>query len=235
MIVIPMLGRSQRFFDAGYTVPKYQLRIRNETVFARAVSSFRHYFEDETFLFIIRPDFDTPAFVRQELQKLGVRHYEIRIIAQETAGQAESVFLGLRDAPADMPLTVFNIDTFLQEYKKPPFIDECDGYLEVFSCTGNHWSFVLPGPEQTVIRTTEKERISDLCSNGLYYFRHCAMFRQLFEKAELGNMQLNQELYIAPLYNALIASGGIVRYQVIDAAAIDCCGTPEEYQKLLQR
>ena len=39
MIVIPMLGKSSRFFDAGYERPKYQLPLGDGTVFSESVKS----------------------------------------------------------------------------------------------------------------------------------------------------------------------------------------------------
>ncbi len=52
MFVLPMVGLSSRFFDAGYTLPKYQLPLHGRTVFAHVVDSFRDYFDSDEFLFI---------------------------------------------------------------------------------------------------------------------------------------------------------------------------------------
>ena len=40
MIIIPMLGRSSRFFNVGYDKPKYELPLGDETVFSSSVRSF---------------------------------------------------------------------------------------------------------------------------------------------------------------------------------------------------
>ena len=63
VIVIPMLGRSSRFFNAGYSIPKYQLPLGGETVFTKVVRSFEAYFNLEHFLFLVRTDQNDFDFV----------------------------------------------------------------------------------------------------------------------------------------------------------------------------
>jgi hypothetical protein len=230
-----MVGLSSRFFKAGFTKPKFQLELAGETVFSRAVRSFEHYFDSERFLFVTRPDYDTPAFVNAELERLGIANATVTTIAHDTQGQAETVSLGLKDTAASEPLLIFNIDTFRYDYRKPDFIDSCDGYLEVFSGEGDHWSFVEPGAENGVLRTTEKERISSLCSDGLYYFKTRDLFESALSEARAKNETTKGEFYIAPLYNTLIKSGASIKYEEIALSEIDFCGTPDEFEALKKK
>ncbi|WP_111655598.1 glycosyltransferase family 2 protein [Isoalcanivorax indicus] len=233
MIVIPMVGQSSRFFRSGYRKPKYQLQLDNTSVFEHAVSSFSRYFSDDTFRFLVRKDYGAAGFVADALHRLGVRHAEVLEFDQDTRGQAETVSCGLRDVPGNEPLYIFNIDTFRPGFVKPDMASACDGYLEVFRGEGEHWSFVLPGEGGRVLRTTEKERISDLCSDGLYYFRSKADFDAVFEEALREDDTVRGEFYIAPLYNRLIRDGKDVRYHLIDRDEVIFCGTPAEYEALL--
>ncbi|MFM0276969.1 glycosyltransferase family 2 protein [Paraburkholderia sediminicola] len=235
MIVIPMVGLSSRFFKAGFIKPKFQLELAGESVFARAVRSFEHYFKSDCFTFVTRQDYDSPAFVESELNKLGVANYRITALAHDTRGQAETVSLGLGDTPDDEPLYIFNIDTFRYGYRKPALTETCDGYLEVFEGAGDHWSFVGAGSNGNVIRTTEKERISNLCSDGLYYFKRRGDFEAALDHAKSTNSTVKDEFYIAPLYNRLIENGAVIKYDLIDMADIDFCGTPDEFEALRQR
>lgn len=232
MFVIPMAGLSSRFFKAGYEVPKYQLDLCGKTVFARSLESFKAYFESDLFVIILRDVYDTKAFVEKEIQKLGIKSYHICVLDGETEGQAETVYLGVKDLPDEEELYVFNIDTFRHNFKKPNFAKECDGYLEVFKGEGDHWSFVGIDENNKVIRTTEKERISDLCSDGLYYFNKLGTFKSLFEKSKAEQLYIKGELYIAPMYNLMIDKGADIRYDLIELSQIDFCGTPDEYLAL---
>lgn len=235
MIIITMAGLSSRFLKKGYKLPKYALHLWGRTMFDWAVSSFDQLFQSEKFLFVIRPDNFAEKFVKDSASRLGIKDYEVFKLQRDTRGQAETAYISLQSYIEDFPVTIFNIDTIRYNYQKPEFLPECDGYLEVFRGDGEHWSFVEPGPEKSVIRTTEKERISDLCSDGLYYFSSQLQFRSIFEKAIAANEQVKGEFYIAPLYNRLIDMGGVVKYDVIGPAQIDFCGTPDEYEALLKK
>lgn len=230
MIVIPMVGRSSRFFQAGYALPKYQLSLNGHSVFWHSVDSFRRYFDDEQFVFLCRQDFGAHAFIQAELGQLGVKHFRIQSFEAETRGQADTVYQGLRGVDTEEPLYVFNIDTFRPGFEKAPL--SCDGYLEVFLGEGDHWSFVQPGPSSSVVATTEKVRISNLCSDGLYYFKRKGDFDAAFEDAICRQELVKGEFYVAPLYNFLIRSGKLIRYVVVSPDSVVFCGTPTEYEAL---
>lgn len=235
MFIIPMAGLSSRFFKAGYTKPKYQLDLNGETVFAWSVRSFEHYFKTDKFVFIYRDVYETKGFLEQEMAKLGIEDYELVCLPEETLGQADTVYQGLKNVPNNEELYIFNIDSRIVDFVKPEWVNECDGYLEVFQGEGDHWSFALPEPNsKRVIRTTEKERISDLCSDGLYYFKKKSVFESLFLNAKENNITSKNEYYIAPLYNQLIAQQAVVFYDLIAKDRILFCGTPDEYQVLLK-
>lgn len=234
MIVIPMAGLSSRFFKSGYTLPKYQLDLHGQTVFAWAVSSFRDYFATDKFVFIYRDIFDTKEFIEREINKLGIKDFELICLSEETLGQADTVYQGISNIE-DEELFIFNIDSKLCHFTKPDFIDDCDGYLEVFEGQGDHWSFVDANSDGLVIKTTEKERISELCSDGLYYFKSSIQFKQVVEKAMSEKYFVKNELYVAPLYNLLIQEGRVIRYQLVSQNDILFCGTPDEYHILMSR
>jgi hypothetical protein len=52
-------------------------------------------------------------------------------------------------------------------------------------------------------------------------------------KLTAAHMTVNGEFYIAPLYNYLIKNGKIIRYKLISNTEILFCGTPKEYEYLI--
>jgi hypothetical protein len=236
MIVIPMAGLSRRFTAAGYDRPKYMLPLHGRTVFDHAVESFRGCFGSVPFLFIGRDVAGTAAFVEHSCAALGLPSARIVMLDAATAGQAETVEAGLDQAGVDerAPITIFNIDTFRPRFGFPvhAWWERSDGYLEVFRGSGANWSYVRPSRDQEglVVETAEKRPISDLCCTGLYHFKHAAAFRAAL--AQERRHPTAAELYVAPLYNHLIAAGQQIHYQVIDPADIVFCGVPAEYLAL---
>ena len=236
MFVFPMLGRSSRFFDAGYTVPKYKLPLGKEgkVVFDHVLGSFRRYFGTDLFVLLCRSDTNDRAFLVDRMNALGVRRFEVIEHVGETGGQAESVELSLASAPEEEELFIFNIDTVLYNFEKDAARGGAAGYLEVFTGEGTHWSFVEPSPEKPghAARVAEKERISDLCSNGLYYFATVSTFRDALNAYRQKHEAVTGELYVAPLYNELIERGQPVGYKLVPAGEIGFCGVPKEYVEL---
>ena len=207
--------------------------INKMTAFAYAISSFKKYYEDDMFIFMVRNDYGAYDFVKNEVTKYGIKNYKIKVINYQTEGQADTVNLALQYVDYADQIFIFNIDTYRDNYKKPGIIERCDGYLEVFEGDGDAWSFVLPGDEKTVIRTAEKDRISNLCSNGLYFFKNKETFINAFDSAKSKNNRIGGEYYIAPIYNELILKGLDVRYDLVDMDDLKFFGTPEQYNMLI--
>lgn len=236
-IIIPMAGLSSRFTRAGYVLPKYMLYVKNKSLFNLAVSSFDKYFDSCRFVFVARDVFDTRTFIEKECELMGVKNFEVVILPAPTSGQAETVMEGVRRAavPGDEPILIFNIDTFRPGFTFPDDIKQWDGYLEVFVGSGKNWSYARTEGEGStlVVETAEKQEISKYCSTGLYYFGSAG----LFEKAYSLNLEhpLNgkMELYVAPLYNHLIALSHKIHIHVIGRDEVIFSGVPEEYEQIL--
>ncbi|WP_375239095.1 hypothetical protein [Aurantibacter sp.] len=236
MIIIPMAGKSSRFYNAGYTLPKFMLPLGIKTVFEEAVNSFKRYFETDFFLFITRTDDNSKEFVTKKCSELKIKKYEIVCIDYDTKGQADTIAIGLNIMRTiinkNEPIYIFNIDSIRVNFLKPTsdFLENIAGYLEVFKGNGEHWSFAEPLFDNYVKRTTEKIKISDLCSNGLYYFNSVTLFEETFEKLKIVNNY--NELFVAPMYNILIKKKLNVKYVLLNNNETLFSGTPKEYENL---
>lgn len=236
MIVIPMAGLSSRFTSAGYNVPKYMLPLRDHTVFDFSVHSFKSVFETEEFLFLSLQREGLDDFITARATALGIKNFRLVQLDQPTKGQAETVEKGVSAAMVaeNTPISIFNIDTFrlgtFTPYEKA--YPKASGVLEVFRGSGDNWSFVEPDPERAnkALRTAEKRPISNLCCTGLYYFSRVDLFYGALKAERLAPQ--SSELYVAPIYNHLIQSGGEVGYDVIDQSEVVFCGVPKEYEAL---
>ena len=239
--IFPMAGMSSRFTTAGYTVPKYQLELHGATVFEYAVFGFNRYFSDHNFIFAYRGGDEVSNFITEKCLSMGIPEAKLRLVqlTEVTSGQAETVHLAIKGAEIseNEAIVIFNIDTFQSDYVLPDICnnEEIDGYLEVFKAEGEHWSFVEAGEGNRVLRVTEKERISDYCSSGLYYFRRAKDFCVAFDNtlSLSANDLQGGERYVAPLYNFLISEDRDIRYELVSNSALTFCGTPTEYEIIL--
>jgi len=239
MIVIPMAGISKRFTVEGYKVPKFMLKLRKQSLFTHSLLSFKNYFTTDKFLFIALDLDHYHEFMVNEINDLGIQDFKIVLLKDHTRGQAETVYKGLEqinDIPnKNIELIIFNIDTFRPNFIKPKFEHKIDGYLEVFVGEGSNWSYIKKDILDTsrVIETAEKKSISNLCCTGLYYFKSVKDFISSFHFYEKNLIMVNNELYIAPLYNFLIKKNKYISYNLIKRDDVIFCGTPDEYENLL--
>ena len=145
-----------------------------------------------------------------------------------TLGQAQSAASAVQIIGNEQSVLIFNIDTYIE----PPYLSNIinynsDGDVICFSAPGNHWSFVKTDENNNVIEVKEKERISDNCSVGAYYFKKFGDFLAAYAKGE----KAKNELYIAPLYNTLIENHLKVSCsKITDSAKVHVLGTPEELE-----
>ncbi len=235
IIVIPMAGASSRFFNAGYTVPKYMLPLGEETLFEKSVKTFEKYFTTATFLFIIRTDQNALIFINDKIKDLGILDYKICQLDNITKGQAETVRVGLQTLSGKQlyrPLYIFNIDTIRKNLVIPDI--PYDGYFDVFvdeNADESKWSFCELDPtNQYIVRTAEKEKISNLCSTGLYIFKSCELYMLLYKRAVFDVTQ-DYNYYVAPLYNYFTTKEHVYPLYC-PPEDIEFSGVPDEYEIL---
>lgn len=236
--VIPMAGLGTRFLKAGYALPKYMLEVRGATVFEHSLRSLPQ--EAGKLVFVAlkahQEEHGLEAFIDGALARLAWRaERELLLLDAPTSGQAESV-LKARDAvPQDAELAIYNIDTHFKSATLAAALGDpakkLDGLLGAFPLRERDpkWSFAALRPDGTVSATAEKEQISDHALTGFYHFTRAGDFFGAAGEALAHGELARGELYVAPLYNALIAAGR--RFALDHAEEIVPLGTPEDLLK----
>ena len=229
MILITIAGNSTRFFNAGYKTVKYKLPIFNGKSILWHILSYID--REEKILIVANSKFNDSDWISGICYELGFKFYLV-VEIEETDGQLFSVKQGLLIADeqnfidAKDPLLIYNGDT-IRHIPFNSFICRslnCDGLIETFIADGNHWSFV--DSLGLVSKVTEKQRISNYCSSGLYAFSSIHLFLKYYKNYYF----VNAERYVAPYYNVLISKGCVVRSINSNFSNFTLCGTPQEYE-----
>ena len=224
-IVITMAGLGLRFREAGYTVPKYQIEVRDKTLFEWSMSSLENFF-GEPFIFIVRKADNATDFIQKSCAKLGI---DGKIIELEklTRGQAETAMFAEKFWLEDEPLLIYNIDTYVKPGQLKTEVIRGEGFIPCFEAAGTHWSFVKLDDSGKAIEVREKQRISNHCSIGAYYFKSAKLYADLYKNFYVNDSG-RVEQYIAPIYNLLIKRGAAVYIQDIPSEFVHVLGTPAE-------
>lgn len=229
-IVITMAGLGSRFKKAGYNCPKYMINARGKTLFYWSLLSLKSFdFMNAKFIFVVREEDHAKPFINKQCDLLGIKNRDIIQIDKLTDGQASSVLYAKDSWDAQLPLLIYNIDTYVE----PEFIVKNtigdSGWIPCFKAPGECWSFVKLDKQGNVIEVREKKRISDNCTIGLYWFGTATLYTEVYKKyyAKPGREEKG-ERYIAPLYNQLIEEGYKVTISTIPNSKVHLMGTPEE-------
>ena len=224
-IVITMAGLGLRFREAGYTVPKYQIEVRGKTLFEWSMSSLENFF-GEPFIFIVRKADNATDFIKKSCAKLSI---DGKIIELEklTSGQAETAMFAENFWLEDEPLLIYNIDTYVEPGQLKAEVIRGEGFIPRFEAAGTHWSFVKLDGGGKAIEVREKQRISNHCSIGAYYFKSAKLYADLYKNFYVNDSG-RVEQYIAPIYNLLIKRGAAVYIQDIPSEFVHVLGTPAE-------
>lgn len=231
-IVITMAGRGSRFYDAGYTMPKYEIVAQGRSLFDWSMLSLRNFISPESrLIFVCLAENLSGDYVRSRCQLLGLNDVHIVELDQITDGQATSAYVSRDIWQLEEPLLIYNIDTYVDPRALNPneIRPGSDGWVPCFQVPGEHWSFVKLGEDGWASDLAEKKRISDFASIGLYWFASAGRYVQAYERFFVNADNLVRgERYIAPMYGDLLAQGGRVSISNLPLDYVHVLGTPAE-------
>lgn len=236
-VVITMGGLGSRFREMGYVVPKYMIEAKGKTLFEWSMISLEGYADEvEQYIFIAMKDEseDVEAFINTQCKKLNLKNCHIMILDYLTDGQATTAMLAKKYWNLENPLLIYNIDTYVEAGEMNSAELKGDGFIPCFQAEGDHWSFVRLDRYGKVVEIKEKERISQYCTLGAYYFKTCRLYEELYEEYYNKTQELTGgEKYVAPLYDYLLTKGGDVYISDVSPEKVHVLGTPRELQLFL--
>ncbi len=234
-IVITMAGLGSRFRKAGYDMPKYEIEVHGRSLFAWSMESLAGYYSEENdYYFIVRREDNAKDFIMSQWEDIsgsGERAHVIEI-DHMTDGQATTAMLAAPYWKKDDSLLIYNIDTYVEAGQMRAEDVEGDGFIPCFSAPGDHWSFVAVDEKGDAVSVREKQRISDNCTLGAYWFASCNLYERMYNEyySDASNLEKGEK-YVAPLYNHMITKGMKVRICLVDADSVHVLGTPEELEE----
>ncbi len=237
-VVITMGGLGSRFRKAGYTVPKYMIEAKGKTLFEWSMISLDGYKKDvNQYIFIAMKEegIDMEGFIKEKCQELEIDNYHLILLDYLTDGQATTATLAEKYWNKEHALLIYNIDTYVEPGQMNSEELKGDGFIPCFKAEGDHWSFVRLDEQERVVEIKEKQRISDHCTLGAYYFKTCDLYKKLYDEyySEEKNL-VKGEKYVAPLYDYLLSKGGEIYISDIAPERVHVLGTPEELQYFLE-
>jgi len=232
-ILIPAAGEGSRFAKQGYTFPKPIIDVNGSPMLQRVVENLS--FPDAEHIFLLRKEHCDKYHI-DVMVKNFAKNTKVVIVDSLTEGAACTALLAKSLINDDDALLIANSDQII-EYSKENFKilkdhTKADSFIYVFNDTHPKWSFVKLDSNGFVNEVAEKNPISNIATCGVYYFRHGADFVYHAEQMIRNNIRVNNEFYIAPVFNELIKSKlSILPFYV---SAMHGIGTPEDLKAYLK-
>lgn len=235
-IVVPMAGRGSRFIKAGYTVPKPLIEIYGHAMIEYVIKNVKPN-QEHKFIFVCLEDHIVEFDLKNKLRKI-VPSCEVVSVNQVTEGAACTVLLTEEYIDNDSPLMIVNSDQFIDvdiNLYLNAFVD-VDGLIMTMKADDPKWSYIRYDMTNKVYEVKEKEVISDEATVGIYNYMKGSDFVKYSKRMIEKNIRVNNEFYVAPVYNEMILDGKNIHYYNIgnESEEMHGLGTPEDLQRFMK-
>jgi dTDP-glucose pyrophosphorylase len=218
-IVIPMAGLGSRFARAGYSLPKPLIPVHGVPMIRLVIENVRPS-TPHRFIFICQRAHDDTYDLRQRLNKWAPG-CGIVLLDGLTEGAACTVLTARDLIDPEAPMMIANSDQYV-DITIDPYVDamaarDLDGLIMTMQANDPKWSFAGLDDNGLVTRVVEKEVISTHATVGIYNFARGKDFLAGADEMIAKNLRVNNEFYVAPVYNEMIADGARIGVHDIGA------------------
>ena len=234
-ILIPMAGEGSRFVKEGYTFPKPLIDVNGKPMIQTVVENLDFNAE---YIFLVRAEhLEKYGGLEETLHRITNGKCSIVLVDKLTEGAACTALLAKEHINNDEDLLIANSDQYI-EYSPENFnimkeMMDVDAIVYTFEAVHPKWSFVKTNSRGIATEVAEKKPISNIATCGIYWYRKGSDFVKYAEQMIYNNIRVNNEFYIAPVYNELIKDGKtLVPFYVHSMWGI---GTPEDLRAFLDK
>ena len=232
-ILIPMAGEGSRFSKEGYTFPKPLISVDGKPMIQTVVENLDF---DCEYIFLVRKShIEKYNGLLDTLERITNGRYSHVVVDELTEGAACTALLAKDLIDNDEDLLIANSDQII-EYRPENFkalkeMTTVDAIVFSFNAVHPKWSFVKTNSRGYITEVAEKKPISNIATCGIYWYRKGSDFVKYAEQMIEKDIRVNNEFYIAPIYNELIQDNKtLIPFYVHKMWGI---GTPEDLNRFL--
>ena len=238
-MIMPMAGEGSRFLKEGWTTPKPLIPLHGIPLFKRAIGSVHTEGIQMKYSFIVRQNHIDEYGIDKGIQSF-LPEAKVFSVQQTTRGAVETCLMAESAIDDNDAVVVMDCDL---EFESKRFIElikaalatsgeEAEGgALVSFESDSPKYSYAEIDENNVVLRTAEKEVISDHALCGAYFFSSGKRFKQVAHQLMNEQNFAKPEYYVSLLYNYLIAAGEKVHLAPMEEYY--SYGTPEELKRYL--
>ncbi len=236
-IIMPMAGEGSRFRNAGWTTPKPLIELAGKPLFVRAIESVRVDDAPMRYSLIVRQEHIDEYGIDKGIREI-LPDAMIYSVEKTTRGAVETCLMAEAGIVDDDAVVVMDCDLEFRSEAYRRIIEEAlnnedatGGALVSFDSNEPKYSYAELDENGNVIRTAEKEVISNHALCGAYFFASGKEFKEVAHRLLNEPVMLKPEFYVSLLYNYLLAKGDTVKLATMEDYR--SYGTPEELKRYL--
>ena len=232
-----MAGAGSRFAAAGYKDPKPLISVNGIAMINLVINNLTPK-TDHRFIFVCQQSHIDEYDLIAKLSNWAPG-CEVVGLNGLTEGAACTVLAAEKWIDNDASLMIANSDQYIDLninlYLESMSARNLDGLIMTMRANDPKWSFVGINDDELVSKVVEKEVISNEATVGIYNFKHGRDFISAAKKMIEKNLRVNNEFYVAPIYNQIIHENGRIGTFNIGSVGDGMygLGTPEDLNLFL--
>jgi NDP-sugar pyrophosphorylase family protein len=229
-----MAGEGSRFSKEGYTFPKPLIDVNGKAMIQVVVENLDF---DATYIFLVRRHhLEKYSGLKTTLDRITNGKFQIVEVDGLTEGAACTTLLAKDLINDDEELLIANSDQVIsyssENFKLLKSLTNADGIIFTFNSIHPKWSFVKVNSRGIITELQEKNPISNIATCGVYWYRKGSEYVKYAEQMINKNIRVNNEFYVAPVYNEYISDGKQLIPFYVDK--MNGIGTPEDLNTYLK-
>ena len=236
---MPMAGEGSRFLKEGWSTPKPLIELHNKVLFQRAIDSVKIDGALMKYSFIVRQEHIIKYHIDEQIKKL-LPQANVFSVLKTTRGAVETCLVAESAIDDNDAIVVIDCDLEFRSKRYSQLIQQAislpeeksfGGALVSFESSDPRYSYAEVDDNMKVIRTAEKEPISNHALCGAYFFASGKMFKRIAHQLLDDGTHGKAEFYVSLLFNYLLAEGKDV--YLANMEEYYSYGTPEELKRYL--
>lgn len=233
-IIMPMAGEGSRFLKEGWTTPKPLIELHGVPLFKRAIGSVAVEGAPMKYSFIVRKEHIEMYHIDEQIKAI-LPDANVFYVEKTTRGAVETCLIAESAISQEDAIVVMDCDLEfrskdyvkgIKEILETPSDKANGGMLVSFESNEPRYSYAAVDDKMRVLRTAEKEVISNHALCGAYFFSSANSFLNAAHRLLNEPVFTKPEFYVSLLYNYLLADDEIVKLATMEEYY--SYGTPEE-------
>ena len=227
-MLMPMAGRGSRFKDKGIVLPKPLIKISGKPFFYWSTLGVIREYPNAQLLYVVLREHVEKFAIDKEI-KFFFPQAEVVILDGVTSGALETVIAASSHVNPDAILIVNDCDhafSYSNLTNACKSLEEgCSGFLTHFNSNLSHFSYASYSKDGYLLRTVEKDVISNFAIAGVYGFKNLS---ELIRASQIYIVNCKySELFMSGVYNELLSLGCKIQGFFVDYHI--SFGTPDEF------